>query len=767
VLWRPLPYPQSDRIVSIGEQRVRESRAHGPVAPADFFDWRRESRSFAAMAMIDEPRMNLSGGGEPEQLSAITASPGFLSVLGVAPAIGRDMRADEEIAGKERVVLLGDGFWRRRFGADRAIVGRSITLNDRPYSVIGVLPASFWWTTRADVVIPFAAFDSVTSNRGLHYVRVVARLAPGVTPARAQAELDSIGSALGERYPSENAGHMPHAVRLQDELVRGVRPALLVLLGAVGLVLLIACANVATLLLARATGRQREIGVRVALGAARGRLVRQMLTESLLLALAGGAAGVLIASWSLTAFQALLPTEFTSLPGIAAARIDERVLSVALIVATATGLAFGVAPAFAASDVRPGAALSDHTRGGGSGARSWRMRAALVVAEMALSLVLLVGAGLLIVSFKHLLDVPPGFAPDQLIAAATTLPATKYDTHARITGFYEAMLERVRAMPGVVNAGAVAGLPFGGQDARTAVQIEGRVPPPGERTRAHPRLVSAAYLQTLGVPVVRGRALTERDAAGAPNVVLINTAAARRYWANEDPIGRRIAFGSDRDPIWLEIVGVAGDVKFDGLDAEVEPEVYVPYLQPVLTSLARGMGLTLVVRTSADAASLAPMLRTAAAAIDRNQPIGAVRPMERLIADSVAPRRLNLWLVSAFAGLALALTAAGLYGVMAYLVAQRTHEIGVRMALGASRARVLAMMLRQVGTLTAIGIAVGLAAALVLTRWLASLLFGVSARDPLVYAGVSAVLALVALAAVAIPTARAARVDPLLALREP
>jgi putative ABC transport system permease protein len=767
VLWRPLPYPGSDRIVSIGEQRLKEGRGHGPVAPADFYDWRRDNRSFAAMAIVDDAWMNLSGDGEPERLSAIVASPGFLSVLGIAPSLGRDMRAEEEVAGNERVVLLTDGFWRRRFGSDPAIVGRTVTLNDKAVTVVGVLPPSFWWPERADIIVPFAALDSVTSVRGLHYARAVARLNAGVTLERAQADLDAVGTRLAERYPDENTGHMPHATRLQDDLVRGVRPAMLVLLGAVGLVLLIACANVATLLLARATGRQREVAVRVALGAGRPRLVRQLLTENVLLAFLGGAAGLLIASWSIAVFQSLLPAEFRSLPGIASVGIDSRVLGAALLVTTATGLVFGAVPAIAASDVRIGAALSEEGRGGGSGARSWRVRAALIVVEMALSVVLLVGAGLLIVSFKHLLDVSPGFEPQHLVATTIALPVSKYDTHARTTGFYQTLLERARAMPGVVSAGVVAGLPFNGQDARLGLGIQGRTIQSPVPVRAHPRLVSAGYLATLGVPLVRGRALTERDADGAPDVVLINSEAVRRYWPGEDPIGHHISIGNPTNPRWMEIVGIVGDIKHNGLDVESEPEIYLPYLQTNLMQMGRTMGFTLVVRTPSDPGAIAPMLTAAVAEIDRDQPLGTLLTMDRLIADSVAPRRLNLWLVSAFALLALVLTSAGLYGVMSYLVAQRTHEIGVRMALGASRGSVLAMMLRQIGMLTLGGIAVGIGGALGLTRWLASLLFGVSARDPLVYVGVSAVLALVAVAAVAVPSSRATRVDPLLALREP
>jgi len=767
VLWRPLPYPESDRVLSIGEQRPKEGRTHGPVASADFYDWRRDSRSFVAMAGLDETSFNLSGGGEPERLPTLVASPGLLDVLAVAPGLGRDFRAEEEIDGRHHVVLLSDGFWRRRFGSDPSIVGRTITLNGNPYNVVGVLPAAFWWQTRVDIIVPNAPLAQVDSTRTLHWMRVVARLKPEVSLERARAELDAIGQRLSERYPGENTGHLPHAMRLQEVMVRDVRPALLVLLGAVGLVLLIACANVATLLLAKATGRQREIAVRVALGAGRPRLVRQMLTESVLLALLGGAAGLVVAAAAIAAFQTLLPAEFAGLPGIARIAIDARVLGVALIVATVTGLAFGTIPAVAASDLRVGAMLTEEGRGGGSGARSWRLRAALVVTEMALSLVLLVGAGLLLISFKHLLDVSPGFEPQHLVATPTVLPSSRYDNHAQVTAFYQALLERVRAMPGVEAAGVVSALPFGRQDARLGFQIEGRMMQSPIPVRAHPRLVSSGYLSTLGVPLLRGRAFTDRDTDGAPDVVLITSAAARRFWPLDDPIGRRMAFGFGGTPRWMEIVGVVGDIKHASLDVESEPEAYLPFLQTNLSTMARSMGMTLVVRTRSDAAAMAPLLKAAVAEIDRNQPLGIVSQMDRLIADSVAPRRLNLWLVSAFAVLALVLTAAGLYGVMAYLVAQRTHEIGVRMALGASRASVLGLVIRQVGVLAIAGISAGAAGAAALTRFLATLLFGVSTTDPYVYVVVSLLVAGVALLAAIVPSSRAAGVDPVTALRLP
>ena len=766
VLWRPLPFPSSNEVISLGEQRPRENRVHGPVAPADFYDWRRDNRAFSAMAAVEPGSINISGGAEPERVRAITVTAGFFDVLGVKPVLGRDFTRDEETVGRHRVVLLADGFWRRRFGAAPSVIGQTITVNDNPYDVVGVLPASFWWPTTPDVVLAYPRNDPMSesqlagdASRVLHSMGVVARLRPGVSFAQARADMDALGTRLSEQYPQENATHSPHLYTLQESWVGDVRSGLLVLLGAVGLVLLIACVNVAMLLLARATSRGREIAVRLAIGAGRARLVRQLLTESVLLAVVGGAAGVLVAAWGLSAFRALAPASFAALPGIAHVAVDMRVLASALIVSAATGLVFGVIPALAASDQKLTSSLQEEGRGGSAGARSARVRAVLVVAELALSLVLLIGAGLLLVSFRHVLDVSPGFEPQNLVVA----PIARSGQERQALTFYQTLLDRVRALPGVDAAALASRLPFIGVDSRAGFQIEGRTGESPIPVRARPRLISAGYFATLGIPLVRGRAFTDRDVDGAPAVLIINAAAARHYWPNEDPVGRRITFAFSGEPQWIEIVGVVGDVKHAGLDLDTDPEAYLPYRQPPFAGIAQR--LIVVVRTHAPLATMAPMLRNVVSELDRNQPIGTVSAMEDLIAESVAPRRLNLWLVGAFAFVALVLTAAGLYGVMSYLVAQRTREIGVRMALGASRASVLLLMLRQAGTMMIIGIGIGLAGALALTRSLASLLFGVTASDPAIYAGVSLLLAAVALVAVAVPSSRATRIDPLAALR--
>jgi putative ABC transport system permease protein len=769
VLWRPLPYPRADRVMALAEQRPRESRWFGPVAPADYFDWRRDNRSFSAMAaytiMPAGGAYNLTGSGEPERVRPLEVSTAFLGVIGVAPAFGRDFRTEEETVGRHRIVLLSDGLWRRRFGADPSVVGRTIAFDGNAFEIVGVLPAHFWWPTHPDVVVPLALTDGDRALRAAHFLDVVGRLRDDVSPEQAREDLRNIGARLSQAYPEENANHSPNLRPLRDALVGDVRQALLVLLAAVAFVMLIACANVATLLLARAASRQKELAVRRAVGATRWRIVQQMLTESLVVAFAGGAAGLLVAAWGLAAFRNIVPAQFAGLPGIAGVGIDGRVLIAALALSAVTGMIFGVVPALVASDYRIGVALSEETRGSSGSVRARRFRTALVVAELALSLVLLAGAALLIVSFNNLINVSPGFQPAQLVITRVTLPATRYGEHPRTVAFFDALYQRLRGAPGVQRVAATTSLPFDGPDSRLNLTIEHRTGQSPFPVRAHPRIVSTDYFQTMGIPLVRGRAFTDHDTDSSGDVVVINEAAARRYWPNDNPIGQRISLGATAE--WREIIGVVGDTRHEGLDADADPAAFLPQHQRFLnlgTGFERGM--TLVVRTGSDTASLTSLVRSSVANIDPQLPIGLVRPMDDLIGDSVAPRRLNFVLVSAFAFVALVLTAAGLYGVMAYVVAQRTREIGVRMALGATRRQVLALMFRQAGTMTLVGIGTGIAGALVLTRSMTSLLFGVSAADPLVYLGVSALLAAVALVAVAVPSSRATRIDPLLALRD-
>ena len=769
VLWRPLPYPHAERVMSLAEQRPRESRWFGPISPADFFDWQRDSRSFSSMAayLVQSPSdaYNLTGDGEPERVRPLVVTSQFLDVIGVRPALGRGFRAEEETVGRNRVVLLSDALWRRRFAADPAAVGRTVAFDGRTFEIVGVLPAQFWWPSRSDIMVPLALDDHDRTLRAAHFLEAIGRLRDGVRAERAREELRIIGTRLAQEFPAENAYHAPNMRPLREAFVGDVQTMLLVVLGAVGFVLLIACANVATLLLARAAARQKEVSIRTAVGASRRRLVQQMLTESVVIAATGGLAGVLLAAWSLSALRALLPARFGGLPGLDHLGIDVRVLMMSVAVSLATGLVFGGLPALVASDQRLGISLNEESRGGTGSARAKRLRAGLVVAELALSLVLLAGALLLILSFNNLLSVSPGFQPAQLLVARVTLPGTRYDEHERVVRFFDAVSEQLTAAPAIQRVGATTSLPFDGLDSRLDMTIEHRTAESSIPVRVHPRIVSTGYFQTMGIRLVRGREFTSHDVDASGRVVIVNESAARRYWSTDNPIGQRISIGATDE--WREIVGVVGDTRHEGLDAEAEPAAYLPQHQR-FESLGAGFirAMILVIRTTGDAASVAPVVRTAVSNVDKQVPIGLVRQMDDLIDDSIAPRRLNFVLVSAFALVALALTSAGLYGVMAYLVTQRTREIGVRMALGASRKQVLALVLREAGSMTVLGIGTGVVVALGLTRFMATMLFGISAANPVVYVSMSLLLAFVALLAVAVPSSRATRVDPLAALRQ-
>ena len=762
VLWRPLPYPDSERIVFIGEQRPKEGRLNGPVAPADYLDWRAMSTSFSAMASATDFALNLTGGVDPQRVRALAVSPAFFDALGVSPARGRPFAAAEEDPGRSHVAILTDGLWRGAFGARPDIVGSRVVLNAESYDVVGVLPASFWWPTRPQILVPRAFEPDERTQRAVHMFPVVARLARGVTPAQARADMDAIGRQIAERHPDTNRAHFPHIASMREIVVGETGQSLLALLGAVVLVLLIACANVSTLLVARATARRKEIAIRLTLGAARGRLIRQLLTESVLLAAIGGGCGMLLAVGIVSATSRLLPARLLMLPGLDRIAIDLRVLVAATVATAGASVLFGLVPAFTASADRTASALSEGGRSGGAGAGTRRARSVLVIVEVALSLVLLVGAALLMVSFHQLTRVSPGFQAEHVVTMRVTLPLARYREHSRVVGFYDALVERLQGVPGMESAGAVTMLPFSGADQHANFIIENRTAESPFPVRSRPMSVTPEYLQTLRIPLVRGRYLTPRDADGAPEVVIINDAAARRYWPGEDPVGRRITFDFGR-PRWLEIVGVVGDVKHRGLDADAEPEMYLSSLQTMVVGSVRAMDV--VIRTSRPLAAVAPIMRAAVSELDRDQAVGPVRPMEDLVDESVAPARLNLWLLVAFALLALVLTAEGLYGVMAFLVTQRSQEIGIRMALGASPSRVLRLVLRQAATMMFAGVALGLAGAFGLSRFLASQLFGVSPTEPAIYVAVCIVIALVALIAIAVPASRAARVNPLTALR--
>ncbi len=757
VLLEPLPFPSSHELYLLWEnQEARNGPRQEWTCGAVFLDWRRENRSFSAMAAFGDWAPDLAGAGEPESLSGALVASDYFTVLGVQPALGRAFRREEETRGKDRVAVLSHGLWSRRFGADPALVGRDISLNGLPHTVIGVLPAGFRAPLLSDPEI-FAPIDldPVPDDRGNAYLRVVARLAPGVSRAAAQADLDRLAVRLATEHPTFLRDVEILPTPLLDTVVSPVRLPLLVLLGAVALVLLIACANVANLFLTRATARRRELAVRTALGANRGRLLSQLLTESLLLALAGGAAGLLLGAWGLDLLRSLAPA---GSPRIEELAIDRTVLAFTFLLSVLTGLLFGLAPALGASRPRIAAVMSEGARGSGGGNR---LRGALVVAELALGLALLASAGLLLRTLGSLARVDPGFETERLAAGTLTFPQARFAQPAEAVTLVDEVMTRLRARPQVEDVGAISVLPLSGSQIDVSFGIEGRTPVPGDEPGADYRVASPAYFSTAGIPVLAGRGFDSGDHATAPKVALVSRAFADRHFASEDPIGRRMRIGSVQNPDspWWTIVGVVGGVRDNQLDRAPDPEMYVPFAQ------RPSRQMTVVIRAKGDPVPLLAVLRETVTAADPRQPVSNLTTMNDLVAQSLAPTRFVAFLLMAFAGLALMLAAVGVYGVMAYATAQRTREIGIRMALGARGADVLGLMIRRGLTLVGVGLGLGLVASLGLGRGLGSLLYGVSPSDPATLAAVSALLAGVALAACYLPARRAAKVNPVETLK--
>lgn len=757
LLLRPLPYPDAERLVWVEEvsRKTNESQA---AWGAHFLAWQAQSQTLAGITAIDGGTRTLTGAGEPERVEVGQVSAGCLSVFGVQPLPGgRNFSATEDAPGGARVALLSHGLWQQRFGSRPEIVGRSVTLNDADFTVIGVLPADFRFFYRFDVWVPLALDpQQQLAGERRYYGTTVARLKPGVSLEQAQVEMDAVQQRYELTRPNERARIecQTRLVPLQEHFLGARRRPLLVLLGAVGLVLLIACANVANLLLARAVTRRKELAVRAALGASRLRLVRQLLTECLLLAGAGGTAGLLLAYWLAGLLGSLNSTAtFGELGRLAAITIDPRVFGFALLISCLTGLLFGLLPALQLSRPDLNGSLKEGGRGGsfhGSGLRN-----ALMVSEVALALVLLIGAGLLIRSFVNLLNVDPGYRAENLLTARLALPP-RYPDNTRHVQFYEQVLQRLAALPGVTAVGATSHLPLTGYNMGSTLRVEGRTPPPGEREPGAPvARVNPDYFRTMGIALRSGRFFTDGDTDGAPTVALLSETLARKLFPNEEPLGKRLAVGG----LNTTIIGVVNDIRYTGLDGEVEQAVYLSYRQ-----LPRA-GMALVIRGTVEPASLAPALRNAIHEIDPALPLYDVLPMNERLSNSVAARRFNLLLLGGFAALALVLAGVGVYGVIAYVVTGRTHEVGIRLALGAQRGDVLRLFIKQGMTQVLFGVALGLLGAFALTRVMTSLLFGVNANDPLTFAGVALLLSLIALLACYLPARRAANVDPLTALR--
>jgi putative ABC transport system permease protein len=760
VLLRPLPYKDPERLVMVWEEATKAGYPQDTPTAANFIDWRDQNQTFEGMAAITDDSFNLTGAGDPERLEGQRVSTNLFPLLGVEPQIGRVFTAAEDQPGNERVVLLSYGLWQRRFGGDAGIVGKTLQLNGAGYTVVGVMPVRFQFPTPDDEAwVPIAFSQEDAANRGRHYLRVVGRIKPNVTLAQAQADVSTIATRLQQLYPQTNTDLGAVITPLHEHLVGDIKPALLILLGAVGLVLLIACANVANLLLARAAVRQKEIAVRVALGARRSRLIRQFLTESVSLSLLGGLAGLAIAYVGLIILKSFIPENISQARAIS---IDYKVLGFTLLVSLATGLIFGLAPALQSIRFNQAETLKEGGRDAATGGSGKRLRSLLVMAEVAISLVLLIGAGLLINSFLRLRNVDPGFRAENLLTMRVVLPELKYERRVQRSAFYTDLVQRVQSLPGVRSAAVTTNLPLYRQGNSISISIEGRPePPPGQESIIVTRIISPGYFDTMSIPVLKGRELTDQDTDDSPNVVVISESMARRYWPGEEAVGKRIALGRIQSPDdWMQIVGVVKDVRQFELNADPKPQMYLTHRQYGFFD-ARD----LVVKTDVDPASMASAVRKAVWEIDKDQPVSNIRTMETILADSIARQRFSMLLLAIFASVALVLAAVGIYGVMSYSVAQRTHEIGIRMALGAQTSAVLKLAVGYGLKLVIAGIAIGLVAAFALTRVMATLLFGVTATDPTTFTLISLLLVAVAAIASYIPARRATRVNPIIALR--
>lgn len=751
VILRPLPYAEPERIVRMYGKFSQGNQA--ATSPPDFLDYRAQNRTFEEFAAVMSSSFNLTGGAEPERIIGADVTTNFFQTLGIKTIQGRNFAPEEEQVGSAQVAIISEGLWQRRFGGDAGVIGKPLLLDGRSYTVIGVAPNMGRIPEETEVWRPLTFDRPNMKVRRFHFLRAYGRLKPGVTLAQAQADVDAIAIGLERHYPDSNTSWRLRMVSLRDELLGDVRTPLYVLLGAVAFVLLIACANVANLLLARAASRQKEIAIRSAMGAGRLRIVRQLLTESVLLSLAGGAIGLLLAVWGT---EALVKLAADSIPRANGISVDNRVLGFTMLLSLLTGAIFGLVPALQASRPDFNEALKDGSKGMSTGTRHSRTRSALVVAEIALALVLLVGAGLLIQSFRRLQEVDLGFDPRNVLTMRLFLPESKYSTAGQSQLFLDQVLQRVAALPGVQAVGTTTQLPMrGGGD--TYFTIEGRpFKNPNQRVTAFNPEISHDYLRAMGIPLIKGRTFTGQETKETPRVVIINEAFARTHFPNEDPLGKRLII-DDGQPLPCEIIGVARDIKQFSLASQSSPTMYMPSIET-----ARA---TLVVRTSGDPLAMASAVRQAVQAVDKDQPVANIQSMEQILVASVAQPRFRTLLLGVFALVALGLAAIGIYGVMSYTVAQRTHEIGIRMALGAQGSDVLRLVVKQGMALALGGVVVGVGAALALTHLLTRLLFNISATDPLTFALIALLLTAIALLACWIPARRATKVDPMTALR--
>ena len=759
LLLRPLPYGNPDRIVMVWQDyRERTGRAKEWTSPDTFFDWRDQNHVFENISVLDGWLPTILG-SEPEQIPGAIVTHNIFSVLGVSPAIGRTFVAEEDKPNGRKVVILSDGLWKRRFGGDRNVIGKDILINGQKYSVIGVMPPRFEFPMEPDAQIwtPMQVDSTNSCGRGCITLRSIARLRSGITIAQAQSDMNLVAQRMQQQYPEQYRNVGITLTPLHDELTEDIRTPLLVLLAAVGFVLLITCANVANLLLVRASGRKSEIAIRSALGAGKSRLTRQLITENLLLAMIGGAVGIFLGVIGIDALIRLLPEDMP-IVGIHNVGIDLRVLIFTFAISLATGLVFGLIPLFQFNDPKLGESLKEGGRNR-VGTGSSRIRNLLVMSEVAFAVMLLIGAALLMKSFIRLINVNPGFEMQNVLTMQLNLPDSRYPEQEQISGFYSQLLEKVKSLPGVLKAGTTNALPLGGAYTDTTFLVEGQSDENKKDQAVWFQLISNEYLQTMGIRLMKGRYFTDQDNFDAPRVVIVTESFARRYFPDGNVIGRRLNFNNPQKPVWREIVGVASDVKQFGLNRETPIAIYLHQKQ------SASPFVTLAVRTSSNPLNLASEIRSQVWSIDKNLAVSNVQTMEQVVGSTVNTPRITLSLIGAFATAALLLAALGLYGVVSYSAAQRTNEIGIRMALGAEESDVQRMVVGQGMALAAIGVAIGLIGAFALTRLMSNLLFGVSATDPLIFITIAGLLTLIALIASYIPAHRASKIDPVIALR--
>ncbi len=755
VLLRPLPFPEPDRLVFVWEETNMFGLKDSVVSLANYADWRAQNHVFQQMGALESRAYRLTAGGEAIQVLGSTVTGSLFTTLGAKPALGRPFRDDEDQPGTPKVAILSDGLWRRAYGGDAGIVGKTISINDENYEVVGVMPRGFRFPNNDNELwTPIGTTYGAKewSNRGRHNFLAAARLKPGVTLEQANQEIRAIAARLQRQYPQTNAKVGAFVARMRDHFVQDSRPMLWVLLGAVGFVLLIACANIANLLLARAANRRREIAIRMAVGAGRGRILRQLMAESLILAGAGAACGLALAFWGARFLERLVPTGIAALTSLS---LDGRVLAYTVAISVAASLIFGLAPALRAVNAGLDSVLK---QGGGRSAGGRRRGAdrALVVVEVALAFVLAIGAGLMVQTFARLRGVDPGFRTKNILSAR--IAVRRIPDAGKRAAFYENVLRRVTALPGVVSAGFSNGVPLAFKGNVNGFTIEGQPFVEGRIVNANYRIITPDYMRTLAIPLREGRGIEPRDTAEAPPVVVINEAMRRKFWPNEDPVGKRIRFGNDEP--WMAIVGIVADIRQAGLDAAPKAEMYLPAVQQPSTAN------WLAVRTQGDPANLAAAVRRAIHEVDASVPVADVQTMEEILDREVFQRRVQMTLLTAFAGLALLLASLGVYGVLAYLVGRRTQEIGIRVALGAAPGDLAREVVGEGVRLGVAGVAAGAVAALAVTHVLSKFLFGVTPTDPVTFVFVAALLLVVALAASYIPARRAMKIDPIVALRD-